>query len=54
MVPSLKDASTAPDTLSGVLERIIYSNEQTHWMIGELRANQKESGITILGTLPSV
>ena len=54
MASPSKDASTAPDTLSGVLERIIYSNEQTHWVIGELRANQRESGITILGTLPSV
>ena len=41
-------------TLAGVLERIIYLNEENHYTIGELRQEKRAPTITILGTLPEV
>lgn len=42
------------EKLIGVLERIIYFNEENHFCIGEFRDNQTEKTTTITGTLPSV
>lgn len=44
----------AIEEISGVLERIIYSNEETHFCIGELRPNKSKTLITITGTLPNI
>ncbi len=44
--------STEP--LTGVLERIIFSNEETHYTIAEFRPGDGSEKTTIVGTLPSV
>ncbi len=54
MSPPAQRGDGAAEKLSGVLERIIYSNEETHWTIGELRPGAKQKGVTIVGALPSV
>ncbi len=50
-------ASPSPVTLSGVLERIIFLNEENHYTIAELRpegAKSAEDRVTIVGPLPGV
>jgi len=41
-------------TLRGVLERIIYYNDENNYCIGELKPDSKSPAITITGTLPQV
>lgn len=41
-------------TLQGVLERIVYQNEENQYCIGELRPEGQRLPITIVGTLPGV
>lgn len=48
---------TNSDTLTGVLERIIFFNEENHYTIAEFRpdtAEGKEAKVTITGPLPGV
>ncbi|HVU16016.1 MAG TPA: AAA family ATPase [Candidatus Didemnitutus sp.] len=40
--------------LSGVLERIIFFNEDNHYTIAELRPGEKAETVTIVGPLPGV
>jgi ATP-dependent exoDNAse (exonuclease V) alpha subunit len=40
------------DTLTGVLERIIFLNEENHYTIAEFRADAASDKITITGALP--
>ncbi len=40
--------------LNGVLERIIFSNEETHYCVGELRQEKCNNQITVTGNLPGV
>ncbi len=40
--------------LSGVLERIVYLNEENHYTIGELRPEKGARPITVVGVLPEV
>jgi exodeoxyribonuclease V alpha subunit len=50
-------ASPAPTSLTGVLERIIFFNEENHYTIAELRpeaAKTAEDRVTIVGALPGV
>jgi len=42
------------ESYTGVLERIIFSNEENQFLIGELRADSKSAPITITGVLPGV
>jgi len=42
------------EQLTGVLERIIFSNEENHYTIAEFRAGDGEEKVTIVGTLPGV
>jgi len=42
------------DSLSGVLNRIIYFNEETSYCIGELQTPDSKLPVTILGKLPGV
>ncbi|MDD3180824.1 MAG: ATP-dependent RecD-like DNA helicase [Opitutaceae bacterium] len=52
--------STAPDTLTGVLERIIFFNEENHYTIAEMQperppgAKAASGKATIVGALPGV
>ncbi len=50
-------AAPAPISLTGVLERIIFFNEENHYTIAELRpeaAKTAEDRVTIVGPLPGV
>jgi len=50
-------ASPSANSLSGVLERIIFFNEENHYTIAELRpetAQSAEDRVTIVGPLPGV
>ncbi|HLS28191.1 MAG TPA: ATP-dependent RecD-like DNA helicase [Opitutales bacterium] len=40
--------------LVGVLERIIFFNEENHFCIAELRSDQEETLVTVTGSLPGV
>jgi exodeoxyribonuclease V alpha subunit len=42
------------DTLTGVLERIIFFNEENHYTIAEFRPDNREAKVTITGALPGV
>lgn len=42
------------EQLTGVLERIIFSNEETHYTIAEFRAGDGAEKTTIVGALPGV
>lgn len=50
-------AAPSPNSLTGVLERIIFFNEENHYTIAELRpdaAKTADDRVTIVGTLPGV
>lgn len=43
------------ETITGVLEKIVYSNEENHYLIGHLRPDGKQAvSITIAGNLPGI
>jgi len=42
------------ELLRGVLERIVYYNDENHFCIGELRPDKGRQAVTIVGTLPQV
>ena len=43
-----------PETIRGVLERIMFSNEENHFLIGDLRPEDKKTTITVTGAMPGV
>jgi exodeoxyribonuclease V alpha subunit len=43
-----------PEVIRGVLERIMFSNEENHFLIGDLRPEDKKATITVTGTMPGV
>lgn len=43
-----------PETILGVLERIMFSNEENHFLIGDLRPEDKKATITVTGAMPGV
>jgi len=43
-----------PDRLAGVLERIVFFNDENHFTIGELRPEDGGPSVTITGGLPGV
>jgi exodeoxyribonuclease V alpha subunit len=47
-------SSPLPDALKGVLERIIFLNEENHYTIAEFRCEDSDGKVTIVGTLPGV
>jgi exodeoxyribonuclease V alpha subunit len=50
-------ASASPETLTGVLERIIFFNEENHYTIAELKPDGvkgEDARVTITGPLPGV
>ncbi len=46
----------ATETLTGVLEKIVYSNEENHYLVGQLRIEQANPArvITVAGNLPGI
>jgi len=46
--------ANVPDTLSGVLERILFHNEENHFCVGELTPAGGGATVTIAGRLPGV
>jgi exodeoxyribonuclease V alpha subunit len=47
-------SSANSDTLTGVLERIIFFNEENHYTIAEFRAENSDARVSIVGPLPGV
>jgi exodeoxyribonuclease V alpha subunit len=47
-------SSPSPDDLKGVLERIIFLNEENHYTIAEFRREDTDAKTTIVGALPGV
>jgi len=47
-------SQTGTDTLEGVLERIIFFNEENHYCIAEFRPGEGNTKVTIVGTLPGI
>jgi exodeoxyribonuclease V alpha subunit len=43
-----------PDALTGVLERIMFLNEENHYTIAEFRPDDADDKVTIVGALPGV
>jgi exodeoxyribonuclease V alpha subunit len=43
-----------PDALAGVLERIVFLNEENHYTIAEFRPEEGGEKVTIVGALPGV
>lgn len=41
-------------TLTGVLERILFFSEETHYCVGELKPDEAKQSITITGSMPRV
>ncbi len=50
----MSNHSLFAETLSGVLERIVFFNEENHYCIGEFRPADEKETVTITGNLPSV
>jgi exodeoxyribonuclease V alpha subunit len=46
--------SPVPEALAGVLERIIFLNEENHYTIAEFRREDTDEKVTIVGPLPGV
>jgi exodeoxyribonuclease V alpha subunit len=51
---SASSNSSPPDALAGVLERIVFLNEENHYTIAEFRPDDREEKVTIVGALPGV
>ncbi len=47
-------ASSSPVSLTGVLERIIFFNEENHYTIAELKPEAAAETVTVVGALPGV
>ncbi|HTJ77990.1 MAG TPA: ATP-dependent RecD-like DNA helicase [Rariglobus sp.] len=47
-------SSANSDTLTGVLERIIFFNEENHYTIAEFRPDDTDARVSIVGALPGV
>lgn len=43
-----------PQTIRGVLERILFSNEENYYLVGDLRPEGEPSTLTITGVMPGV
>ena len=50
----MTSSSPSPDELTGVLERIIFLNEENHYTIAEFRREDTDAKATIVGALPGV
>lgn len=46
--------TSSSDSLTGVLERIIFHNEENHYTIAEFRPEKNDDRVTITGQLPGV
>ncbi|TVR46962.1 MAG: ATP-dependent RecD-like DNA helicase [Puniceicoccaceae bacterium] len=49
-----RTSSTPTEGLTGVLERIVFFNEENHYCIAEFRPDGADEKVTILGNLPGV
>ena len=52
--PAPSAAAGAANTLTGVLERIVFHNEENHYTIAEFRPDEGDERVTIVGALPGV
>lgn len=51
---SLDQSTSAHDRLTGVLERLVFFNEENHYTIGEMRPDDGGPVVTVTGGLPGV
>jgi exodeoxyribonuclease V alpha subunit len=51
---TVASSSTSTDTLTGVLERFIFLNEENHYTIAEFRPDGGGDKVTVVGPLPGV
>jgi len=52
--PAPSAAAGAANALTGVLERIVFHNEENHYTIAEFRPDEGDERVTIVGALPGV
>ena len=52
--PAPSATAGAANTLTGVLERIVFHNEENHYTIAEFRPDEGDERVTIVGALPGV
>ncbi|TAG31731.1 MAG: ATP-dependent RecD-like DNA helicase, partial [Verrucomicrobia bacterium] len=52
--PTPTVAQASGDSLNGVLERIVFLNEENHYTIAEFRPDEGDERVTIVGALPGV
>jgi exodeoxyribonuclease V alpha subunit len=46
--------TTLPESLSGLIERITFHNEENGWVVLKLKAKWHRDLVTVVGSLPSV
>ena len=51
-MPVANPPTSASPTLTGVLERIIFFNEENHYTIAELKPEAGGESVTVVGPLP--
>ncbi len=52
--PAPSVAAGTANALTGVLERIVFHNEENHYTIADFRADESDERVTIVGALPGV
>ena len=52
--PAPSAAASGGDAITGVLERIVFLNEENHYTIAEFRPDEGDEKVTIVGALPGV
>ncbi|MGB0372482.1 MAG: AAA family ATPase [Opitutales bacterium] len=50
----MADRNEQTEELKGVLERIVYTNEENHYTVGELSVESDKSQVTVAGVLPGI
>lgn len=53
MARGIRDGGTRHSALEGVLERVVFLNEETGFTVARLQATRRRDLVTIVGTLPS-
>ena len=49
-----KPSATLPESLSGLIERVTYHNEENGWAVVKIKAKEHRDLVTVVGSLPSV
>ena len=49
-----KPSATLPESISGLIERVTYHNEENGWTVVRVKAQGHRDLLTVVGSLPSV